>query len=177
VTAAFDKTFEVVIGSEGGLSLNPQDPGNWTGGAVGRGELRGTNWGISAASYPTKDIASLTLDQAKAIYWTDFWLPIAGDKLPPALALLVFDTAVMSGVGRAVRLLQAALGVAEDGVIGPQTLSAINAIAGHGAALEAEFMARRLVFMAGLAVWPTFSLGWSRRLCALPYEAVSMGQA
>jgi hypothetical protein len=37
---------------EGGLSMDERDPGNWTGGAIGKGELRGTKYGISAQTYP-----------------------------------------------------------------------------------------------------------------------------
>ena len=96
------------------------------------------------------------------------------DVLPP-LALLVFDAAVNNGVGRAVRWLQEALGVPPDGVMGRDTLAAMDAQAGRGGALCAEFQARRLAFMAGLPTWRTFGTGWSRRLCALPFQAMQMG--
>ncbi len=66
-------------------------------------------------------------------------------------------------------------GVWQTGVIGPDTLAAIEAQTGHGAALCAEFQARRLAFMAGLPTWRTFGTGWSRRLCALPFQAMQMG--
>lgn len=174
MSAAFDRAFEIVVGHEGGYSDDPNDPGNFTGGAVGKGELRGTNWGISAAAYPIKDIKNLTIDQAKAIYATDYWLRVRGDDLPPALALLCFDAAVNSGVSRAVMWLQEAVGTTPDGAIGPATLAAVKAWDGKGAALCAEFVARRLVFLASLPTWRSFALGWSRRLCSLPYQAMSM---
>ncbi len=41
---------------EGGLSLDPKDPGNWTGGKVGLGKLLGTKYGIAAASHPGLDV-------------------------------------------------------------------------------------------------------------------------
>lgn len=174
MTAAFDRAFDLLLGNEGGFSDNPADPGNWSGGSVGSGELRGTNWGISAAAYPSKDIKNLTRDQAKLIYLTDYWLKVRGDELPPALAFLAFDAAVNSGVSHAATWLQEAVGTTPDGVIGPATLAAVKTHDGKGAALCAEFVARRLVFMASLPVWRTFSLGWSRRLCSLPYQALSM---
>jgi lysozyme family protein len=43
-----------------------------------------------------------------------------------------------------------------------------------GAALCAEFLARRLSFMASLPTWRTFGLGWARRLCSLPYQSLTM---
>ena len=172
---AFDQAFRVVVGEEGGYTANPADPGNWTGGACGRGECRGTRYGVSAAAYPGVAIATLTLDGAREIFRRDYWDLVAGDSLPPPLALLVFDAAVNNGVGRAVRWLQAAAGIPPDGTMGPRTLAAVAAKAGGGMAeLLAEFQAQRLLFMAGLPTWRTFGLGWARRLCRLPYAAIKM---
>jgi len=172
--SAFERAFGVVVGEEGGFTADPADPGNWTGGVCGRGECRGTRYGVSAAAYPALPIASLTLEAARAIYRRDYWDRIGGDRLPPPLALLVFDAAVNNGVGRAVRWLQTACGVAPDGVLGPATAAAVAAQAGRGAALMAEYQAQRLTFMAGLPTWRTFGLGWARRLCRLPFEAIGM---
>lgn len=170
--STFEACFEILIGHEGGYTLDRADPGNWTRGAVGRGRLLGTKFGIAAASYPTLAIASLTLAQAQAIYRTSYWTKVSGDLLPPRLALLTFDTAVNNGVGRAVLLLQAAVGVPADGSLGSGTLNAIGRA--DQDALCAEFLARRLVFMAGLGTWRTFGLGWARRLCALPIQAMRL---
>jgi lysozyme family protein len=175
---AFDQAFAAVVGEEGGFTANAADPGNWTGGAVGKGVCRGTKFGISAAAYPTLDIAALTVDQARAVYKRDYWDKVAGDALPPALALLVFDAAVNNGVARGARWLQAAVGVEQDGDIGPQTLAAIaKTNASSSTALLAEVLAQRMNFMAGLPTWRTFGLGWSRRLCALPFKALQMTAA
>ncbi len=172
--AAFDQAFRIVIGEEGGLSTDPADPGNWTGGGCGRGACLGTRYGISAAAYPGLAIATLSLDAARAIYRRDYWDPVHGDSLPPPLALLMFDAAVNNGVGRAISWLQAAVGVAPDGLLGPRTMAAVIAKAGQGAALLAEFQAQRLMFMAGLPTWRSFGLGWARRLCRLPYAAIAI---
>jgi lysozyme family protein len=172
--SAFEQAFAIVVGEEGGFTSNAADPGNWTGGACGQGSCRGTKFGISAAAYPALDIGALTLDAARAIYRRDYWDKVAGDALPPPLALLMFDAAVNNGVARAARWLQAALGVEADGAIGPATLAAVNARSGDGAALLAEVLAQRLAFMAALPTWRSFGLGWSRRLCALPFHAVQM---
>lgn len=176
MSAPFDAAFEFVIGHEGGYCCETADPGNWTGGAVGAGALKGTKFGISAGAYPDTDIAALTLADAKAIYRRDYWDRIQGDVLAPPLALLVFDAAVNNGTGRAIRWLQTAAGTSPDGVLGPATRAAIAAHAAHsgGAALLSEFQAQRLTFMAGLPTWRTFGLGWARRLCALPYQAITM---
>ena len=173
----FSHAFRIVIGEEGGFTNNPADPGNWTSGVCQNGRCLGTKFGISAAAYPTLDIASLTLDKAYEIYRSAYWDKICGDSLPPPLALVVFDTAVNNGVARAACWLQQAAGVAADGIIGQATLSAVAGRAGDGATLLAEFQARRLMFMAGLPTWRTFGFGWARRLCRLPYQSMQMGDA
>jgi lysozyme family protein len=169
----FDRAFAIVVGEEGGFDAVTSDPGNWTGGRVGAGELRGTKFGVSAAAYPTQDIASLTLAQAQAIYRRDYWDRLNADALPPPLALLLFDAAVNNGVERAKTWLQIAAGVCVDGQIGPATVAAVTPpekLVG----VCAEFLAQRLCFMASLGTWRTFGLGWARRLAALPFKAVSI---
>ena len=107
----FTRCIDVILAEEGGLSHHRRDPGGLT------------KFGISSRAYPQLDIARLTRDQAVSIYRADYWTPIRGDDLPPGLDLLVFDTAVNMGVITAAMLLQDALGVTMDGVIGPITLN------------------------------------------------------
>ena len=171
----FDQAFQIIVGEEGGFTDNPADPGNWTAGVCGKGICRGTKYGIAASSHPSLDIASLTLEQAQTIYRDTYWTPIQADVLPKPLSLLVFDAAVNCGVNRAVGWLQAASGCAVDGVLGPQTLAAIEAQPGDGADLCAEFQAQRLTWMASLSTWRIFGLGWARRLCRLPYLSITFG--
>ena len=174
----FDRMFDIVAGHEGDFTADPADPGNWTGGAVGAGTCRGTRFGISAAAYPDLDIAALSLDAAKALYQRDYWQRIAGDLLPAPLALLVFDAAVNNGTSRAAHWLQLVAQVPQDGMIGEQTVHAIDrTVARQGGIVDlcSEFLALRLVFMTSLPTWKTFGIGWARRLCRLPYEAAGAG--
>jgi len=120
----FPRAFAIVVGIEAGYSDDPADPGNWTGGARGRGGMKGTKYGISAAAYPSIDIANLTLAGAQALYQVDYWHAVNADALPWPLALFVFDCAVNQGQGTARKLLQTSLGVVVDGNVGPQTLAA-----------------------------------------------------
>jgi lysozyme family protein len=172
----FEQAFQIVIGEEGGLSLNPADPGNWTGGAQNRGLCRGTKFGISASAHPHLDIAAITLPEAQAIYRQDYWSITQTDELPPPLALLVFDAAVNCGPQHAVHWLQVATGTAVETALTQATLAAIRQSAAAPAALCAEFQAQRMLWMTTLPTWHVFGLGWSRRLCRLPYDSVKMGQ-
>jgi lysozyme family protein len=146
----FDTVFRNVVGVEGGYTNNPADPG---------GE---TKFGISKRSYPTVDIANLTLDQAKTIYYSDFWCKLGCDKMTPGLGEFVFDYAVNSGDPTAARSLQRAVGALPDGVIGPKTLALI-------AGRKPDEIARlvfvdRFCTMAEARGYPDFKHGWGARL-------------
>lgn len=150
---SFERAFEAIIGHEGGYVNHPDDPG---------GE---TKYGITKRSYPKENIRGLTLERAREIYKRDFWDRIRGDELPYLIALNLFDAAVNSGRGQAVRWLQRAVGVADDGIFGPITLAAV--LMADPAALAARFLGNRLKFMADLSTWKTFGKGWARRIANL----------
>ncbi len=165
---SFVRCFTFTLGAEGGYTDNAADPGNWTGGEVGRGVLRGTKFGISAASYPQLDIVTLTEPDAEAIYRRDYWSALHCDALPLPLAMVAFDAAVNAGPRRAVMWLQQAAGQIADGVIGPVSLTALNE--GNPLALAREALVRRLMFYTSLPGWPNFGLGWARRVLSLAGE-------
>ena len=158
----FDIAFKLLIGHEGGYTDLRSDPGNWTGGVVGKGVLKGTKYGIASNSYPSLDIKNLTLDQAKKIYKRDYWDKVKGDQLPADLAFHVFDMAVNSGVSRGIKLLQNTVGTTQDGLIGPATLKAVSAMNTHDAVLI--YSANRLTFYTSLSTFGTFGKGWTNRV-------------
>ena len=147
---SFDELFTRLLGHEGGYVNNPSDPG---------GE---TNWGISKRSYPNIDIKNMTREKARDIYYQDFWTPLNGEKLHPGVAWQLFDFAVNSGIGTAIRAYQRALGVADDGHFGPRSLAAANATAESDQIMR--LLAERLDFMTRTSGWPTFGKGWARRI-------------
>lgn len=136
--------------------------------------MKGTKYGISAASYPHLDIKNLTLSEAHAIYLGDYWTPARCPEQSCRLALVMFDAAVNNGVSRATRFLQTAVGSTADGIWGPNTAAALRAAMARDpldTAVAGEVHAQRIFFMAGLSGWATFGLGWSRRLAQLPLQA------
>lgn len=148
----FDTAFDRVLGHEGGYVNNPKDPG---------GE---TNWGISKRRYPHTDIKNLSRNQAKELYRRDFWEPLQGDRLPDGVAFQTFDFAVNSGRGTAIRGLQRAVGVADDGTWGPVSQSALERL--NESDVLMRLAAERLDFMTRLSTWPSFGRGWARRIAA-----------
>lgn len=139
-----------VLTHEGGYVNDPNDPG---------GE---TKFGISKRSFPNLDIAALTEADAIAIYRVDYWQRLQCDELPPALAIIVFDTGVNMGRTRAVLLLQQALGVRSDGILGPVTLAA--AAKAEVPAVLTNLCARRAVTYANLRTFENFGRNWMVRL-------------
>lgn len=158
----FENCFAALIGNEGVLSMDPNDRGNWTGGKIGVGVLRGTKYGVSAAAHPTLDIPNLTLDQARRIYYVDYWGPAGCDVVPDGLKFDLFDFAVNSGPKRAAKLLQRSVGAEEDGAIGPRSLLAIANMNVYQ--IRLRLTAHRGLLMAGDPAFSTQGKGWMNRL-------------
>jgi lysozyme family protein len=121
-TGKFLKAFDYMMYHEGGYVNDPKDAG---------GE---TKFGISKRSYPHLDIKNLTRDQARQIYFCDFWMKAKCEQIDDEnIATKFFDLAVHTGIPQAVKLIQRALRAAgaqviEDGIIGSETLAAINKV-------------------------------------------------
>lgn len=160
----FDRAFELVIGHEGGLSMNGKDPGNWTGKAIGIGELKGTKYGISAAAYPVEDIVNLTLERAKKLYKSNYYDHLRCGDMPAVVAFSVFDAGVNCGTSHAAEWLQKLLVVTVDGSIGPMTLQALS----HQSAplIAAKYNALRLQYHASLPGFKDFGRGWCKRIAS-----------
>lgn len=146
----FDVACDRLLGHEGGYTNGDGDPG---------GE---TNWGISKRSYPNLIIKELTRSQATDIYRRDFWNRIDADALPDGVAYQTFDFAVNSGIETAIRKLQRAVGVADDGDWGVR--SGVAAARMSESDIIMRLCAERLDYMTRLRNWKTASRGWARRI-------------
>jgi lysozyme family protein len=151
----FDAAFDVLLKHEGDFSAHKSDPGGKTRYGITEAVARRVGY--------RGDMRELPLDLAKRIYREDYWNAVRAEQLPPAVRYAVFDAAVNSGPAQSVRWLQRALGVTDDGVIGPQTLSAANQA--NPDALRARLVAQRLRFMTNLDTFGDFGRGWTRRCC------------
>ena len=86
-----------------------------------------TRYGISQRAYPGIDLSKITLDEAIEIYKIDYYDKLKLEQvLNDSLRWKIFDIAVNMGVGRACKIVQEAIGVPVDGLIGSVTLTAIN---------------------------------------------------
>ena len=163
-TVTFDKAFDRLIGHEGGYSTDRKDPGNWTGGKVGVGTLKGTKYGIAANTYPSLNIENLTLAQAKEIYKKDWWDKLGANGLHSAIVFQLWDFAINAGKKRAIMELQQSVGVTTDGVIGPKTIAAVNAHDLNDVLLT--LTAERLTFYTSLSTFSTYGKGWVNRVAS-----------
>lgn len=161
--SSFDRALTFTLRHEGGFSNDADDPG-------GR-----TNFGIAEHANPEAWADGVvTPEEARAIYRAKYWAPIHGDELPPRTAMVAFDLAVHSGVGAAAKRLQGAVGVAQDGVIGPATLAAVRRAAATpegDRALALGLVDRRITL---LTIWlkaapgrVKFAGGFMRRIANL----------
>jgi lysozyme family protein len=161
----FEACLVHVLQSEGGFVQHPLDPGGATN--------LGITWRTLAAwrgrPVSAADVRKLGRDEAAAIYRARYWDAVRGDELPAGIDLAVFDIAVNSGPARAVRLLQRALAVDEDAILGPRTLAAAR-VADPGR-LIADLTLLRLGFLSRLATWRAFGRGWRARVLAVERRA------
>jgi len=157
------------------------------GGYVNRAEDRGgpTNFGITIGTLSevlgrpctVADVQSLSLTMARNIYLMRYVAPFEG-IVHDDLFDLAMDTAVNNGRGRAAQWLQRAVGVVEDGQIGPISLSKINVspvrayfdlcairMKAYGALISAKH--EQAVFAAG----------WMNRLAEFVARDITGGQA
>ncbi len=138
-----------VFQAEGRPTDDPDDPG------------RATVYGISQRFNP--DVHWPPSREDARNFYGRLWARIGCDRLPPKLGFALFDTAVNQGAAWAIKTLQLALGVDQDGVVGPLTTEAAER------ALQPEvldnFLARRANYYS-LSL-PKFRLGLMSRLFRL----------
>ena len=154
----FDLALTQLLKHEGGYIHHKLDPGGMT------------NLGVTRAVWESyvgresseKEMRALTPAQVAPLYKRKYWDAINGDSLPSGLDICVFDCSVNSGVGRAAKMLQGVLGLAQDGSIGPKTLAACKT---HDAKdLIDKFCAARQKFLESLPTFSTFGKGWTTRV-------------
>ena len=173
----FQGAVEFTLAQEGGWADDSADPGGATMRGITLAVFRA--WRHDPAVQPD-ELRDIQLSEVEAIYRALYWNPIAGVSLPPGLGLSVFDAAVNLGVRRSTMLLQAVLGVTQDGAVGPITIGeATRAIPD---ALLAAFASERESFYRRCAEFAQFGQGWLNRstaclLAARRIAKISAGEA
>jgi lysozyme family protein len=111
------------------------------------------------------DLRAITDAKLEYIYKTGYWDKCRCDDLPDGVDYVVFDQAVNSGPGRSAKWLQAVIGAAVDGEIGPLTIAATRT---HAPTQVINVMCdERLAFLQRIRngdLWKTFGRGWQARV-------------
>jgi lysozyme family protein len=157
----WNASLQHVLKSEGGWSDHPFDPG----GATMKGVTLETYRRYKMNPHITKyQLRNITDEEVADIYKVGYWDKCRCYDLPSGVDFLVFDAAVNMGVGRSAKLLQEAVGVSADGVIGPITIAAANA-ADVDLTIE-RFSQLKEAFYRSLPTFGTFGNGWLNRVAS-----------
>jgi len=166
----FEHCLAKLLAHEGGYVNHPSDPGGMT------------NLGVTArvweewVGHPVdeKQMRALTPEIVAPLYKKKYWDACRADELISGLDYCVFDVAVNSGPGRAIKFLQSCVGATPDGGFGSITLALVKKAEAEPAKLIEAYCFVRLEFLKSLKTWPTFGKGWERRVNEVEAEALKM---
>ncbi|CAB4134298.1 zliS Lysozyme family protein [uncultured Caudovirales phage] len=166
----FDQCLAYLLKHEGGYVNHPADPGGRTN--LGVTQKVWEEW----VGHPITeaDMRALGPKDVAPLYKKKYWDSVSGGLLPSGVDYTVFDLAVNSGVGRAAKILQKAVGVNPDGAIGPATLGAVSEC--DPAELIMGICRTRQAFLESLQTFSTFGKGWTRRVNEVQATALKMYQ-
>ena len=169
----FEKCLEMLLVHEGGFVNHPSDPGGMTN--LGVTKQTWQEWvGHDVAE---KEMRNLTPTMVAPLYKRKYWDACRADELVSGLDYCVFDVAVNSGVGRAIKLLQQTVGATPDGGYGSITAALVKEAEKDLEKIISLFSSRRLEFLESLKAFPTFGKGWSRRVAEVKEKALEMARA
>lgn len=159
-----------MLAHEGGFVNHPQDPGGMTN--LGVTKRVWEEW--VGHEVDEKQMRTLTPETVAPLYKRKYWDAIRADELVVGVDYCVFDVAVNSGPGRAIKFLQSSVGVTADGGFGPATMAAVNKAEEDPTRLIELYCAKRLEFLQSLKTFETFGKGWSRRVAEVKEAALKM---
>lgn len=152
-----------VLRREGAFVQHPADHGGPSKFGITQATL--ADWRGHAVT--AADVAALNLDEATRILEQRYVRDPKFDQVHDArLQALLVDYGVHSGPSRVIRALQRVVGVEVDGVIGPDTLAAIDRM-GADTVTRQLLQARGRALASLIAADPAqraFAAGWLRRL-------------
>lgn len=129
--ADFDNAFNLTMQNEGGFVLHKVegDNGGWT--FAGIAENFWPNWAGWPIVRECGEQDPRLTPLVKQFYREHFWNKMKGDDIcEQETAFNIFDFGVNAGMKTSIKIAQQIAGVIADGVIGPKSLEALNAIPG-----------------------------------------------
>lgn len=163
----FKRSLQALLKSEGGNDDDPHDHGGRTSRGVTQREYDA--WRREHGLAPL-DVWKAPQADIEAVYHEEYWNPNC-DLLPIGVDYLFFDMAVNAGPNRATKLMQRALGLQEDGRVGPITREAMKSA--NPRALIDRYSEVKRAFYIGLHQ-PRFTKGWLNRVRDVRKTALEM---
>lgn len=161
----FKTALKRVLEHEGGYVNNPKDPGGETNFGITKSTARSYGYNGSMKTIP--------MDVVERIYKAMYWDAMSCDNFEFAIAFHMFDAAVNHGLLNARKILQRAVGVKDDGMIGPVSLAAIRQQPVF--ALVSLFNSKRISFYTNISNFNVYGKGWMNRMSEnLRYVAEDM---
>lgn len=155
-------------------SNTPGDPGGPTMNGIIQTEY---NFYRAKNGLHPQSVKLISISEGEDIYFNSYWLPHC-PVLPAGLDLSFFDECVNAGAGEAVKILQVALNLSDDGVWGPKTMVAVQALQSSPEIIVAvrAFTTRRETVYRELRGFAEFGKDWERRATEIGAEALKMVQ-
>lgn len=168
----FESSLKHLLAHEGGWSDHPADPG----GATMKGVTLQVFREFKRNPHITKEeLRNISDEDLATIYKKRYWDAVRADELVSGVDYAVFDCAVNSGPGRAIKVLQACVGTTPDGGFGSVTMAAVAQFQGDVAkTLVKEYCEKRLDFLKSLKTFEVFGKGWERRVNEVEKTALEM---
>ena len=166
----FNKCLDLLLVHEGGFVNDSRDNGGMT------------NLGVTIKTWEEwvgrpvseKEMRKLTPLMVTPLYKRKYWDACRANELISGLDYCIFDVAVNSGPGRAIKLLQSCVGADVDGGFGSITFALTQKASADPAKLINLYCAKRLEFLQSLKSWPTFGKGWEKRVNEVQADALKM---
>ncbi len=148
---------------EGGYGWDRADPGGPTNYGITCYDLaEHRHQKMTSMSAWAPIVRAMPLQEAEDIYATKYASACRFNDLNSGPDCAIFDFGVNSGSSRAIKYAQMVVGTTRDGVLGPITLAAINAMDSNK--FVDDLCDFRLHFLKGLHTWKVFGVGWTRRV-------------
>lgn len=157
----FNKSFDLLLRTEGGFQDDPHDHGN----RLPDGRKGCTNLGVTQLAWESyvgrkvdhDEMRQLTSEDVGPFYKRLYWDSIGADNLPSGVDYALFDISVNLGSHRAIEIRNHAMEQTDD----PSQLI--------------EFICQqRLELMRSFSSYPRYKHGWETRVAAVEQTAQDM---
>lgn len=158
-----------ILSWEGGFVDDPLDRG----GATNKGITIGTFRNFYGNDATVEQLKNITDEQWLHIFKSGYWDKWKADDIKnQSIADIVVDWAWASGTVTSIKQVQKILGVAVDGIVGNDTLTAINTADQH--TLFDKIHSRRIEFVENIVKrdpsQTRFLKGWKNRINSLTFS-------